>query len=70
MQAKSAHSSALLRHLSDPIQRSLSCRADDHGMLRIVAVLLALGVGLDYCALGGKYTHAAGRLAYLLLYRL
>jgi hypothetical protein len=39
-------------------------------MLRIVAVLLALGVGLDYCALGGRYTHAAGRLAYLLLYRL
>jgi hypothetical protein len=58
-----------MRHLSDAIQRSLSRRADAHAMLRIVAVLLALGVGLDYCVLGAKYTHAAGRLAYLLLYR-
>jgi hypothetical protein len=39
-------------------------------MLRMVAVLLALGVGLDYCALGGQYTQAAERLAYLLCHRM
>ena len=39
-------------------------------MLRIVAILLALGVGLDHCALGGKYRHAAEQLAYLLLQRM
>ena len=36
----------------------------------MVAVLLALGVGVDCCALGGKYTHAAERLVYLLLHRM
>jgi hypothetical protein len=36
----------------------------------MVAILLALGVGLDYCALGGKYTHAAERLVYLLFQRM
>jgi hypothetical protein len=39
-------------------------------MLRIVAILLALGVGLDHYALGGKYRHSAERLAYLLLHRI
>ena len=38
--------------------------------LKTKYLLLALGVGLDYCALGGKYTHAAERLAYLLLHRI
>jgi len=38
-------------------------------MLRIAAILLALGVGLDRSALGGKYTYAAERLVYLLFHR-
>jgi hypothetical protein len=36
----------------------------------MAAILLALGVGLDCYALGGQYTHAAGRLVYLLLHRM
>jgi hypothetical protein len=38
-------------------------------MLRVMAILLALGVGLDHYALGGKYRHTAERLAYLLFHR-
>jgi hypothetical protein len=36
----------------------------------MVAILLALGVGLDHYALGGKYRHTAERLVYLLLHRM
>jgi hypothetical protein len=39
-------------------------------MLRMVAILLALGVGFDHYALGGKYRHTAERLVYLLLHRM
>ena len=38
-------------------------------MLRVLAVLLALGVGFDQFALDGKYTAAAKNLVYLLLHR-
>jgi hypothetical protein len=36
----------------------------------MVAILLALGVGLDHYALGGKYRHTAEWLVYLLLHRM
>jgi|GraSoiStandDraft_36_1057302.scaffolds.fasta_scaffold5098698_1 hypothetical protein len=36
-------------------------------MLRVVAVLLALGVGFDQFALNGKYTTAAENVVYRLL---
>jgi hypothetical protein len=36
----------------------------------MVAILLALGVGLDHYALGGKYRDSAERLAYVLFHRL
>jgi hypothetical protein len=46
-------------------------RSDEyHRMLRVMAILLALGVGLDHYALGGKYRHTAERLAYLLFHRM
>jgi hypothetical protein len=36
----------------------------------MVAILLALGVGLDHYALGGRYRHGAEQAAYLLLHRI
>ena len=38
-------------------------------MLRVLAVLLALGVGFDQYALDGKYAAAAKKVAYSLLHR-
>jgi hypothetical protein len=44
--------------------------ACDHpGMLRVMAILLALGVGFDQYALDGKYAAAVKNVAYLLLHR-
>jgi len=38
-------------------------------MLRVAAILLALGVGFDHFVFAGKYRLAAQQLAYLLLHR-
>jgi hypothetical protein len=55
---------------SAAINPFLSPDSDHYAMLRVMAILLALGVGLDHYALGGKYRHTAERLAYLLFHRM
>ena len=48
----------------------LNYDGDHHAMLRVMAILLALGVGLDHYAFGGQYRHAAERMASLLFHRM
>jgi hypothetical protein len=48
----------------------LSSGGDHHAMLRVMAIVLALGVGVDHYALGGKYRRAAERIAYSVILRI